>query len=125
MSDVEPLLSTQKDVYDRFTTAQKRAILALVIFAGIISRKRLSQTCDKLKLNKSQALSSSSLVPLVPLVAKDLHTSGVLITLANTHSYPLDADINTFESFSIGLYIFIIAISALCWAPYSGFCTPY
>ncbi|KAF8519865.1 major facilitator superfamily domain-containing protein [Gautieria morchelliformis] len=69
MSETTPLLvdsaqeqSRSQDVYDRFTTTQKRVITTVISVAGIIG-----------------PFASGCFVPCVPEIAKDLNTTGTII----------------------------------------------
>ncbi|KAF8577031.1 MFS general substrate transporter [Ramaria rubella] len=88
MSETTPLLTDSRihDVYDRFTTAQKRLIITVICLAAIIA-----------------PFSAGCFVPCVPEIAKDLNTTGTVI------------------NYTVGVYIGIIALGNLFWAPYAGF----
>ncbi|KIJ22394.1 hypothetical protein M422DRAFT_277188 [Sphaerobolus stellatus SS14] len=109
MSENTPLLHNPKeDPYARFSSSQKRIIAGIVAFAGLISRKHcilLSRLLvARLTGSLFKAFAAGSFVPCVPEVAKDLNTTGEVI------------------NFTVGLYMFILSISAFIWAPYSRFC---
>ncbi|KAI0081509.1 MFS general substrate transporter [Panus rudis PR-1116 ss-1] len=95
-SEESPLLGTpnaelaaelqHEAVYARFSNAQKRAIVTMVSFAGLIP-----------------LFVSGTFIPSIPQIAKDLHSTGSVVSLA------------------VSISILTNAIGTLLWATYSGF----
>ncbi|GJJ11730.1 hypothetical protein Clacol_005968 [Clathrus columnatus] len=80
-------------MHERFTIGQKRLITALISLAGIIGPPP-SET----------AFASGSFIPTIPEIAKDLNTSGTVI------------------NYTVGAYVFTLALGNLFWGPYAEFC---
>ncbi|KIJ63399.1 hypothetical protein HYDPIDRAFT_92741 [Hydnomerulius pinastri MD-312] len=75
-----------EEIYDRFSTAEKRTIVSVVSFAGLVPM-----------------FVGGSFVPSIPQVAKDLDSTGAVVSLA------------------VSLSVFATAIGALVWSAYSSF----
>ncbi|KAG1768300.1 major facilitator superfamily domain-containing protein [Suillus occidentalis] len=86
VSEESPLLATTAHVYDRFTPDQKRWIVFLVSFAGFLP-----------------TFVSSTFVPSIPQIAKDLDSTHAVVSL------------------TVSLSILASAIGALVWAAHSSF----
>ncbi|KLO19712.1 MFS general substrate transporter [Schizopora paradoxa] len=65
MLENTPLLSGKHDVYDRFTPARKKIIVAVVSWTGLIP-----------------LFVAGSFIPSIPQIAKDLHSTGTVVNLA-------------------------------------------
>jgi hypothetical protein len=91
MSETTPLLvgsaqeqSPSQDVYDRFTTTQKRVITMVISAAGLIGRECLRIICISIELTDMNlhactAFASGCFVPCVPEISKDLNTTGTVV----------------------------------------------
>lgn len=88
-SEDSPLLAStaHEAIYDRFTPDQKRWIVFVVSFAGLLPM-----------------FVSSTFVPSIPQIAKDLGSTHAVVSL------------------TISLSILATAVGSLVWAAYSSFC---
>lgn len=68
------------------------------------------------------AFASGCFVPCVPDIAKDLNTTGTIIKYVS-QSHPLRCLTPRLCSYTVGAYIFMVAVGNLVWAPYAGFCS--
>ncbi|KIJ26230.1 hypothetical protein M422DRAFT_272715 [Sphaerobolus stellatus SS14] len=96
MSENTRLLHNPKEnPYARFSSFQKRIIVGIVAFSGIMTRKQyipLSRfLAARLTGSLFKAFAASSFVPCVPEVAKDLNTTGEVINFT-----------------AVGLYMFML-----------------
>ncbi|TFK65161.1 MFS general substrate transporter [Pluteus cervinus] len=86
VNEATPLVSHQNGVYDRFSRKQKRNIVAMVACCGIIP-----------------FFVAGTFIPSIPQVAKDLDTTGAVI------------------SFAISLSVFAASVGSLCGSAYSTY----
>jgi hypothetical protein len=142
MADVEevtredtPLLSeSAKDahdaVYRRFTPAQKRTILLLVSWAGLVPCAYYSLGCASTRLMRCRppkVLVSGSFIPAIPQIVADLHSTPETVRcvwLRLLH----DACLNSpfcLSSYAISISILTNAFGNLIWATYAGFCASF
>lgn len=85
-TEESPLLASHSEVdrnaiYEKYTTYQKRIIVALVSWAGLVPCKFSTASVES-KTNVAQVFVSSSFVPTIPEIAKDLNTSGATVRCA-------------------------------------------
>lgn len=66
-------------IYDKFTRRQKRTIVALVSWAGLIPCKCASLIACLVSKRNSGVFVFSSFVPTIPSIARDLNTTGSVI----------------------------------------------
>lgn len=77
-----PLLTPGSDhnaIYDKFSTCQKRTIVALVSWAGLIPCKFTSHVVRQETTHHVTVFVFSSFVPTIPSIAHDLNTTGAVI----------------------------------------------
>ncbi|CDO72082.1 hypothetical protein BN946_scf184962.g25 [Trametes cinnabarina] len=86
-----PTTKRQQDPYDRFSPSEKRVIVGLLSWVGLLP-----------SYTPMAVLASGSFVPSVPEIARELDSTGPVINLAIT------------------LSIICAAIGSLFWATYSG-----
>lgn len=76
---VEMVDGRPKDVYDRFTKAQKTRIVAIVSYSAFISRELHWSAAGWKHADSLSAVTSSVFLPSIPQMSEDLHTTPSVI----------------------------------------------
>jgi len=116
-----PLLGTQHDhIYDRFSPRQKRFLVAIVSWGGLVAcmfgywRIRISTECFAV-------FCSGTFVPSIPQIAQDFNSTGEVIRYMI--SFISDTNIRTlWFSYAVSVYILAASCGGLIGSVYSKFC---
>ena len=80
----ETLSQVSDDVYNRFSQREKRAFVAIVSFAALLARTSTQSFSKYLNMRKIHyaftAFASSSFLPSIPQISRDLGASQMIIT---------------------------------------------